>query len=164
MGAAGTVLGRAGDGVEIDGAAVGRAFADAVGDAVDQRVAVERPDAVDVRGDPQEILGADLAQIAAAFALAACVSVAFSLLVARLLTPMMAANLLKPALARGELRTIAATTWGEYKKYFEKDAALARRFQVVKVEEPSEPVAAKGMDTSRIRGRTRDLKIHTSST
>ena len=52
-----------------------------------------------------------------------------------------AANLLKPALARGELRTIAATTWGEYKKYFEKDAALARRFQVIKVEEPSEEVA-----------------------
>lgn len=52
-----------------------------------------------------------------------------------------AANLLKPALARGELRTIAATTWAEYKKYFEKDAALARRFQVVKVEEPEEPVA-----------------------
>jgi type VI secretion system protein VasG len=49
-----------------------------------------------------------------------------------------AANLLKPALARGELRTIAATTWSEYKKYFEKDPALARRFQVVKVEEPSE--------------------------
>ena len=49
-----------------------------------------------------------------------------------------AANLLKPALARGELRTIAATTWAEYKKYFEKDAALARRFQVVKVEEPTE--------------------------
>ena len=53
-----------------------------------------------------------------------------------------AANLLKPALARGELRTVAATTWGEYKKYFEKDAALARRFQVVKVEEPAEPLAA----------------------
>jgi type VI secretion system protein VasG len=52
-----------------------------------------------------------------------------------------AANLLKPALARGELRTIAATTWGEYKKYFEKDAALARRFQVVKVEEPDEDTA-----------------------
>src|SRR5208283_2113577 len=49
-----------------------------------------------------------------------------------------AANLLKPALARGELRTIAATTWSEYKKYFEKDAALARRFQDVKVEEPAE--------------------------
>ena len=49
-----------------------------------------------------------------------------------------AANLLKPALARGELRTVAATTWAEYKKYFEKDAALARRFQVVKVEEPEE--------------------------
>jgi type VI secretion system protein VasG len=49
-----------------------------------------------------------------------------------------AANILKPALARGELRTIAATTWSEYKKYFEKDPALARRFQVVKVEEPTE--------------------------
>ena len=48
-----------------------------------------------------------------------------------------AANLLKPALARGELRTIAATTWSEYKKYFEKDAALARRFQLVKLDEPS---------------------------
>ncbi len=48
-----------------------------------------------------------------------------------------AANLLKPALARGELRTIAATTWSEYKKYFEKDAALARRFQPVKLDEPS---------------------------
>ncbi|WP_222565978.1 type VI secretion system ATPase TssH [Novilysobacter antarcticus] len=53
-----------------------------------------------------------------------------------------AANLLKPALARGELRTIAATTWSEYKKYFEKDAALARRFQVVKIEEPSEALCA----------------------
>lgn len=53
-----------------------------------------------------------------------------------------AANLLKPALARGELRTVAATTWAEYKKYFEKDAALARRFQVVKVEEPSETLAS----------------------
>jgi type VI secretion system protein VasG len=53
-----------------------------------------------------------------------------------------AANLLKPALARGELRTIAATTWSEYKKYFEKDAALARRFQVVKVEEPTEDIAS----------------------
>jgi type VI secretion system protein VasG len=52
-----------------------------------------------------------------------------------------AANLLKPALARGELRTIAATTWSEYKQYFEKDAALTRRFQVVKVEEPSVEVA-----------------------
>jgi type VI secretion system protein VasG len=49
-----------------------------------------------------------------------------------------AANLLKPALARGELRTIAATTWAEYKKYFEKDPALTRRFQTVKVEEPTE--------------------------
>ncbi|MHB8111753.1 MAG: type VI secretion system ATPase TssH, partial [Syntrophorhabdaceae bacterium] len=48
-----------------------------------------------------------------------------------------AANLLKPALARGELRTIAATTWSEYKKYFEKDPALARRFQLVKLDEPA---------------------------
>lgn len=52
-----------------------------------------------------------------------------------------AANLLKPALACGELRTIAATTWAEYKQFFEKDAALSRRFQVVKVEEPTETVA-----------------------
>lgn len=52
-----------------------------------------------------------------------------------------AANLLKPALARGELRTIAATTWAEYKKYFEKDPALTRRFQVVKIEEPTEAQA-----------------------
>ena len=49
-----------------------------------------------------------------------------------------AANLLKPALARGELRTLAATTWSEYKKYFEKDPALSRRFQLIKVEEPTE--------------------------
>ncbi len=56
-----------------------------------------------------------------------------------------AANLLKPALARGELRTVAATTWAEYKKFFERDAALARRFQVVKVEEPSEDVATEIM-------------------
>jgi type VI secretion system protein VasG len=53
-----------------------------------------------------------------------------------------AANLMKPALARGELRTIAATTWSEYKKYFEKDAALARRFQLVKLDEPSVEVTA----------------------
>jgi len=53
-----------------------------------------------------------------------------------------AANLLKPALARGELRTIAATTWSEYKKYIEKDPALARRFQLVKLDEPSAEVAA----------------------
>lgn len=53
-----------------------------------------------------------------------------------------AANLLKPALARGELRTIAATTWSEYKQYFEKDPALARRFQVIKVDEPDEDRAA----------------------
>jgi type VI secretion system protein VasG len=52
-----------------------------------------------------------------------------------------ASNLLKPALARGELRTVAATTWAEYKKYFEKDAALERRFQPVKVDEPDEPTA-----------------------
>ncbi|SAK58724.1 protease associated ATPase ClpB [Caballeronia fortuita] len=52
-----------------------------------------------------------------------------------------AANLLKPALARGELRTIAATTWTEYKEYFERDAALERRFQMVKVEEPDDDTA-----------------------
>ena len=52
-----------------------------------------------------------------------------------------AANLLKPALARGELRTVAATTWAEYKKHIEKDPALTRRFQVVKIEEPSEEKA-----------------------
>ncbi len=66
-----------------------------------------------------------------------------------------AANLLKPALARGELRTIAATTWAEYKKYFEKDAALARRFQVVKVEEPDEQRAVRMM-----RGITGMLELH----
>ncbi|MDZ4850402.1 MAG: type VI secretion system ATPase TssH [Pirellulaceae bacterium] len=66
-----------------------------------------------------------------------------------------AANLLKPALARGELRTIAATTWAEYKKYFERDAALARRFQVVKVEEPSEAVAIE-----MVRGLTKTLEKH----
>lgn len=52
-----------------------------------------------------------------------------------------AANLLKPALARGTLRTVAATTWAEYKKYFEKDPALTRRFQVVQVDEPTEEKA-----------------------
>lgn len=52
-----------------------------------------------------------------------------------------AANLLKPALARGELRTIAATTWSEYKQHIEKDPALTRRFQVIKIDEPSESVA-----------------------
>ena len=52
-----------------------------------------------------------------------------------------AANLLKPALARGQLRTIGATTFAEYKKYIEKDAALTRRFQAVQVDEPSEPLA-----------------------
>ncbi|MEM1396004.1 MAG: type VI secretion system ATPase TssH [Pseudomonadota bacterium] len=56
-----------------------------------------------------------------------------------------AANLLKPALARGEMRTIAATTWAEYKKYFEKDPALTRRFQVVKIEEPAEETAVQMM-------------------
>jgi type VI secretion system protein VasG len=66
-----------------------------------------------------------------------------------------AANLLKPALARGELRTIAATTWSEYKKYFEKDAALARRFQVVKVDEPTE-VQAIGM----LRGLSEMMEHH----
>ncbi|WP_281516691.1 type VI secretion system ATPase TssH [Vibrio parahaemolyticus] len=53
-----------------------------------------------------------------------------------------AANLLKPTLARGEVKTIAATTWSEYKKYFEKDPALARRFQLVKLDEPSPEQAA----------------------
>ncbi|MGH7080151.1 MAG: AAA family ATPase, partial [Acetobacteraceae bacterium] len=66
-----------------------------------------------------------------------------------------AANLLKPALARGELRTIAATTWAEYKKYFEKDAALSRRFQVVKVEEPGEAIA-----TAMIRGLVATIEGH----
>jgi len=66
-----------------------------------------------------------------------------------------AANLLKPALARGELRTIAATTWAEYKKYVEKDPALARRFQVVKIEEPSEEVAI-----DMLRGVVENLERH----
>ena len=66
-----------------------------------------------------------------------------------------AANLLKPALARGEFRTIAATTWAEYKKYFERDAALARRFQTVKVEEPVEQVAVDMM-----RGLVDTLEKH----
>jgi type VI secretion system protein VasG len=66
-----------------------------------------------------------------------------------------AANLLKPALARGELRTIAATTWAEYKKYFERDAALARRFQVVKVEEPTDAAAIDMM-----RGLVHTLEKH----
>ncbi len=66
-----------------------------------------------------------------------------------------AANLLKPALARGELRTIAATTWAEYKKFFEKDAALKRRFQVVKVDEPDEDRAIRMM-----RGLTSTLEKH----
>jgi type VI secretion system protein VasG len=66
-----------------------------------------------------------------------------------------AANLLKPALARGDLRTIAATTWAEYKKYFERDAALARRFQVVKVEEPDEASAV-----AMMRGLVSMLEEH----
>src|SRR5262249_30745835 len=66
-----------------------------------------------------------------------------------------AANLLKPALARGELRTIAATTWSEYKKYFEKDPALARRFQMVKIEEPVEATAI-----AMIRGLVATLEHH----
>ena len=66
-----------------------------------------------------------------------------------------AANLLKPALARGELRTLAATTWSEYKKYFEKDPALARRFQLVKVEEPSEEQCLLMM-----RGVVPSLELH----
>jgi type VI secretion system protein VasG len=66
-----------------------------------------------------------------------------------------AANLLKPALARGELRTVAATTWAEYKKYFEKDPALTRRFQVVKIEEPDEDTAVKIM-----RGVAAKLEQH----
>ena len=66
-----------------------------------------------------------------------------------------AANLLKPALARGELRTIAATTWSEYKKYFEKDAALSRRFQVVKVDEPDIETAI-----AMIRGLRQKMQAH----
>jgi type VI secretion system protein VasG len=66
-----------------------------------------------------------------------------------------AANLLKPALARGELRTVAATTWMEYKKYFETDAALKRRFQVVKVEEPDTEKSIRMM-----RGLTATLEKH----
>ena len=66
-----------------------------------------------------------------------------------------AANILKPALARGELRTIAATTWSEYKQYFEKDAALARRFQVIRVEEPSEAQCE-----AMLRGVLQSLEEH----
>ncbi|HUB45720.1 MAG TPA: type VI secretion system ATPase TssH [Acetobacteraceae bacterium] len=66
-----------------------------------------------------------------------------------------AANLLKPALARGELRTIAATTWAEYKKYFEKDAALTRRFQTVQILEPPEQTA-----TAMMRGLVATLEKH----
>ncbi|MBA2920546.1 type VI secretion system ATPase TssH [Sphingomonas sp. MAH-20] len=66
-----------------------------------------------------------------------------------------AANLLKPALARGEMRTIAASTWSEYKKYFEKDPALTRRFQVIKVEEPPEALAV-----AMLRGLVPVLEKH----
>ena len=66
-----------------------------------------------------------------------------------------AANLLKPALARGEVRTIAATTWSEYKKYFEKDPALARRFQVVQVDEPGETAAM-----AMLRGAAANFERH----
>ncbi|HUH49771.1 MAG TPA: type VI secretion system ATPase TssH, partial [Mycoplana sp.] len=66
-----------------------------------------------------------------------------------------AANLLKPALARGEMRTIAATTWAEYKKYFERDPALTRRFQVVKVDEPGDEAAI-----AMMRGLVPTLERH----
>eukprot|EP00913_Durusdinium_trenchii_P010529 g9873.t1 len=66
-----------------------------------------------------------------------------------------AANILKPALARGELRTIAATTWSEYKRFIEKDAALTRRFQTVLVAEPDEPTAIR-----MLRGVAENLKKH----
>jgi len=66
-----------------------------------------------------------------------------------------AANILKPALARGELRTIAATTWGEYKRFIEKDAALTRRFQTVHVREPDEEAAIR-----MLRGVAEGLKTH----
>jgi type VI secretion system protein VasG len=66
-----------------------------------------------------------------------------------------AANLLKPALARGELRTVAATTWSEYKRYVEKDPALARRFQVVRVDEPDEETAV-----DMLRGVAAQLERH----
>ena len=66
-----------------------------------------------------------------------------------------AANLLKPALARGNLRTIGATTWAEYKKYIEKDPALTRRFQVVQVHEPSEEKAV-----AMLRGITEQMELH----
>ncbi|MGE3540440.1 MAG: type VI secretion system ATPase TssH [Candidatus Tectimicrobiota bacterium] len=66
-----------------------------------------------------------------------------------------AANLLKPALARGELRTVAATTWAEYKRYFEKDPALARRFQVIQVDEPDEAGA-----TDMLRSMVAHLEQH----
>jgi type VI secretion system protein VasG len=66
-----------------------------------------------------------------------------------------AANLLKPALARGELRTVAATTWAEYKKYFERDPALSRRFQVVRIEEPDDDAAI-----AMMRGIVPALEVH----
>ncbi len=66
-----------------------------------------------------------------------------------------AANILKPALARGEFRSLAATTWAEYKQYFESDAALTRRFQVVAVNEPNEEDAI-----HMLRGVKRSLEKH----
>jgi len=66
-----------------------------------------------------------------------------------------AANLLKPALARGELRTVAATTWAEYKKYFERDPALSRRFQVVRIDEPDDEAAI-----AMMRGIVPALEAH----
>lgn len=66
-----------------------------------------------------------------------------------------AANILKPALARGELRTIAATTWSEYKRYIEKDSALTRRFQTVHIQEPDEETAIR-----MLRGVAQNLKQH----
>ena len=72
-----------------------------------------------------------------------------------------AANLLKPALARGEFKTIAATTWSEYKKYFDKDAALTRRFQPVKILEPDETSAirmTRGM--ARLLEKHHQVRIH----
>lgn len=75
-----------------------------------------------------------------------------------------AANLLKPALARGEVRVVAATTWAEYKKYFEKDAALARRFQVVKVNEPDEEMATNMLRaTAPLMARHHQVRIMESA-
>jgi ATP-dependent Clp protease ATP-binding subunit ClpA len=74
-----------------------------------------------------------------------------------------AANLLKPALARGRLRTIGATTWSEYKKYIEKDPALTRRFQTIQVQEPTEDKAVIMGDMKEVfaeaKGEGFDVKI-----